>query len=698
MDTSLGLAVPASRDTGALRLAQVAKVLRRHLPLIAACTLAAAGGAFVFARTVPKTFTASSSITVEGERNAIPELQGALRSENTADPMPWVRTEVQALSARALVQATIARLRLESDPEFNAALRPPTTVEWVKSRIAAWLPQSAGSGPAAGPDESVFLAVQKNLSVFQDNRSLVIATAFTAQDPQLAARFVNTLVDTYIQTRADRRANANRGADDTLVQRIAEAKAGLDAIEQQMRDLRSRDDIVALRAGSVGQQQAEELATAAARASVERSQLEASWVHAQALGRQGSSDAMAGVLDSPTISRLRDQESQASAKVADLSSRYGTSYPGVRSANADLQAVRAQLAGEVARITASLGAQVRIARDKEADLQRQLAVARTAGVKAENARASLEQLQQEATTRRTLYQTLLQREQQTVAQPVGTETPDVRVLSTAVAPGSASGPNTKLIVGTGGLSGAMLGCIFALLRLRTVNGFTDPADVTRATGLPVLGTTRRSVLRQGLADRVLATPAGAEAEFLRGIRTRLRFAGRSGSPRTVLFTSTSGRDRGPELAAAFARVAAGEGEHTLLIEGNLDAPPLVRLFGMRSGALGSVLGNGIDWRDAAVADPHGPLDLLLADRKVSGANVLLGSVALQNLLVEAQAHYSLVVVSGPQADTAAAQALALRTDATVLMLDGQSGYPAAQQAVSRLGSRNGGALTAVLVG
>ncbi len=699
MDISLGSALSTpSTGPDVIRLAQVAKVLRRHLPLICVCALAASAGAFLYAHSVPKTYTASSSITVEGDRNVIPELQGALRSESAPDPMPWVRTEAQALNARGLVQTVISKLALEQDPEFNAALRPPTLIGWVKTEIAALLPQSAKPEPISGPDESVLNAVEQSLTIFQDNRSVVIAAGFTAQDPRLAATFVNTLIGSYIQTRAQLRVNANRGADETLVQRIAEAKAGLSDIDQQMNELRRRDDIVGLRAGSVGQQQAEELATASARASIDRAQLEASWNRAQALSRQGSSDSLAGVLDSPTISRLRDQESVASAKVATLSSRYGANYPGISSATADLRAIHAQLASEVSRIVASLGAQLKVARDKEVDLQQQLAVARSAGVRAENSRAQLDQLQQEATTRRALYQTLLQREQQTAGQPAGAETPDVRVLSAAVPPGNPSGPNTKLIVGTGGLSGAVLGCIIALLRIKTVDGFAGPSDVTRATGLTVLGTVPRALARRGIADRVLAMPNGAEVEALHGIRTRLRFAGRAGSPRTVLLTSALARSEAGDLAAAFARTAAAKGEQVLLIEGNLDKPQLSRLFGQTSVALGSVLEGAGDWRDATIADPMGPLDLLVTDRGSQGVNSLLSGVPFQNLLVEARGHYSLVVISGPAADATDTQILALRADVTILLLDARSGNPAALQAVNRLASRNGGTLTAVLVG
>ena len=699
MDITVGSSYPATqRDGTTLRLTQIAKALKRHALLIVICGVAASALAYTYARTVPRTYTASSSIAVEGAGFAIPELQGALRSDTGPDPMPFVRTEVQAMTAPGLVRQVVAELNLEADPEFNAALQPPTIMDEVRNYIRSLLPTSNTPGVSpVSANEAVLGAVTKAMSVFQDNRSLVIGLSFTCEDPNLAAKFVNTLIDDYIKARAQHREAADRGANGAINQRIADVKSGLDAIEQKMQDLRSRGDIVALRAGSVGQQQVEELATAAAKASVDRAALEANWNRATALARSGSSDALAGVLDSPTVSRLRDQESAASSRLAVLSSRYGPGYPGVRSAEADLAAVRSQLGGEVSRIITSLGAQLKVARDKEADLQSQLAAARVVGVKAGNAQAQLDQLQQEATTRRALYQTLLEREQQTVAQPIGTSTPDVRVLNVATPPGLPSGPNTKLIVGMGGLSGGMLGCLLALLRLSSVDGFSDAGAVMRETGMPVLATLRRSWLRRGLAARVLTAPQGPEAEALQSLRARLRFAGRSEVPRVILFIpSLHGGDAG-ELAAAFSRVAAAAGENVLLVEGDLNAHPLGRMLGVRADGLLSVLQGESDWRDATAADPRSPLDVLITERKTAAVTGLMRGVPMQNLLIEARQQYDLVVLSGPVATSSDFSTLVLRADTTVVMLDGKTGNTPTLDAIGRLGSQTGGTLTSVLV-
>lgn len=673
---------PAAAPAGIVRLNQLTKLLMRHLWLLAMLAVLGAAGALAYARTLPKTFTASTAFVVEGERFAIPELQGALRADNSPDPMPWVRTEVQALTSRALVAQVAYRQGLDKLPEFNPALRPPTVMHQLKDLVGAWLPAPA-PGPAgvAAPqfDEAVVSAVSKALSVFQDNRSLVINVSFSSQDPQRSAGFLNALVAEYIQSRAQRRLDVNQDANQAIGQRVEKARADLADIEAQMRDLRSRNELVGLRAGSVGQQQLEELTTAAARATLERSQLEINTERAAAAARDGSSDALASVLNSPTVSRLRDQEAAASRRMAELSTRYGPDYPGVRSASAELGSVRRQVAAEAGRIVSSLQAQLRVARAQEADVKQQLDKARRAGVQSENIRAQMQELQQEATSRRNLYQTLLERSQQTVVQPAGERTVDVRVLSAAVPPGGPSGPNAKIAGLMGGAGGTLLGCLIALARIRSVDRFDTAGELTSATGLPVLATVPRGLLR---ARRV--SPQAAEA--MRLLRSRLRFSGRGGRPRAVLFVPVLPGGTAAAVAVLFARVAADDGERVLLAEGDLAEPRMAAMLQGQPGGLARVL-SGADWRDTVAL--HGQdgrtMDLLLAARPAN-SQALLNNAHLQNLLVEARDEYDVAVLDAPPATASDAAVLAALADVTVLVVDSRAGQAAVQDAASRMGA------------
>ena len=693
---------PPIADASAAPLATPAALagqLRRAALPIGVCALLGAAGAYVYTTTLPKVYTADGLLAVEGDRMAIPELQGALRNDNTPDPLPQVHTEVQALSARQLVQQVTMQLHLDRDPEFNAALRPPTVIGNVKDFFKRLLPAGAPdkhTDSAQAAQDALVGAVQHSLSITQDNRSLVIGLGFNAHDPALAANFVNTLIADYIAERASRRVNANQGASTVISQRIDQVRGEIAGIEQQMRDLRSKSGVVGTRAGSVGQQQVESLANAASQATLDRSQIEANYDRAAALAAGGSSDALASVLGSETISRLRGQESEAASKVADLDQRYGPAYPALRSARADLAAARAEIAGEARRIVASLATQLKVARAHEADVLGQLAAARKEGISAQNTQAELDQLQQDATTRRDLYRNLLERAQQTSSQPTGTETPDVRVLSRATAPGLPSGPSTKLAAAFGGMSGALLAAVAALAFTRRTSLPVDAAAFARGAGLHVLAGLRGRAAARGLAERVLADPNGADAVALRTARTRAGQVSRTPA-RVVGFVGGQPGVAASNVACAFARVAAHDGQRVLLIDQDPAGGAMLRVLGEPGGRVAEVMSGEAAWRDCVVADKAAGLDTLLGAAK-SAPVPQRGIVWLENLLAEAREEYDQIVLGAPFAAESEATRVVRSSDMAVVVLDEVSMREAAAgEACTRLRGLSRSPLAAILI-
>jgi polysaccharide biosynthesis transport protein len=700
----------------ALRLA---RLFKRYAWLILGCTVLGGLVVFAYAHTLPKTYTANSVLSVEGTNFAIPQLQGAVQHDNGPDPMPYVHTEMEILHSHALLAQVVDQLHLDAVPEFNPALQPTTLLTRVKAFVGALFsqlvsaPHSPGSAKATA-DDLVIGTVYRALSLFQDQQSLVISVSFTSRDPVLAAKVVNTLIADYIAQQANRRTKFDTGASTALAERVAKARADLREIDQQMQSLRSNQDLIALRAGSVGQQQVEELTSALSRVSVDKTEAQLKYDRAVAATKAGTADALASVINSPTVAALREQEATAASHYADLSAHYGRNYPGMHSAGASLGSVRGEIAREGRRIVNSLGAQLQVLNAQETDIKTQLDRARGKAVSAENANAQLDQLKQEETSRRALYQSLLEGQQRTVAQPKDDATPDVHVISTASVPGLPSGPRMMLAGAIGGGGGWFLGCLLALTRLRRVDGFFSADEVTAATDLPVLATLPRDLIRRG---RGILTSSGPRApvqaatpeelESLRALRSRLRLLGRMRLPRCVAFLpQASGRHDGhaARLAAAFARVSAGDGERVLLVEGDLEDPKLGQALGVPvrrrpQAAPGGILGvvAGSEWRDMLEPDRQPTLDLLVAPGRVDNAFELLNCARFQNFLVEAADSYELVVLHAAPALDPAATALARRADATLLVLDGRLDVNAARQAVDRISEVSASPMAAVLV-
>ncbi len=691
-------AIEHSRET--LRLSQVVAIFRRSLGLILFCAVLAAAAAYVFAKSSPSRYTASASIAIEGQTFAIPELQGAVSNDSVTDPMPLIRTEVQAIVSRNIVQSVVAKLQLDRLPEFNPALRPPTIVKLLLRRLQRAIPVlRADAPPGSGRDDDIMDSVLRALVVSQDNRSLVIGVAFTSEDPVLSASFVNDLVGSYVASRTLRRAGANRDANAEMLQRVEDVRIGLNKLQQQMRELRTKDEVVGLRAGSIGQQQVEELATAAARASLERAELEAQWQRAQILVQQGLSSELTSVLSSTTITRLREQESEASRRLADLQSRFGPNYPAIQSAQANVDAARGQVNAEARRIVAALAGQVAVARAHEADTQRQLQAARNLSVKSENAQAQLNDLQEEVNAQRALYQSLLQGAQKTVAQATRTTpTLEVRVLSSAVPPARPSSPKPKLAVAMGGAAGFVLGFLLAFIRTHAADAVSSPEDLRDAAGFSVAATIRCSNARSLLA-RVRGDPESREADALRHLRSRVAAAGQQFAPRTVMFVSFHDAQEAAAGAAAFAYVMGSDHEKTILIDGNLREPSLGQLLGVHQGELLRVLEGQTSWHDVLLSDPAAHVDFLVNQRPAAAPKLLICGTHFQNLLTDLRDSYHLTIISGGLALGPDTHALARLVDVIVMIVQaGNASRTAIREACSQITAVSGSSPVLVLIG
>ena len=585
----------------------------------------------------------------------IPELQGALSGEGYSDPMPVVRTEVQVFRSGVLLPAVIDELQLVDDPEFNPALRPPTLFSKLRMVFSLFLGSARESQePSASAIRNVILGeVQRKLGVAQDSRSLVIDLTFTANDPDKAAAVLNVLIHHYMQTRIKARSDPNREANAALLGRVQELHTEVEALDQQVQKLRDENNLVVLRAGSVGQQQLENLAAALTQASTERAQTEATWQRATAEVRAGRLPTeQDSVLSSPTIARLRDQEATVTRRLAEMTGRYGLNHPDRRSAEAELTSARAQIMAEAHRIITSLGSQLQASRAREAEITRQLDSARDAATRVAGVQAELSRLEKEADARRQLYQTLLSRAEQTSAEGRGMpQLPGARIISLASAPLDPSSPRPLLAGMLGLFGGGAFGGLLVLVRGPGSRGFVQAQEILQEVGLQTLAVLPRvEIGRQygSLANRVVAAPAGTEAEILRLLRTRLRFMGRAGTPRCVVFASSVAGEGASSIAAAFARVAALDGVRTLLLEGDLRHPSLTGLLSCPEGiGTARALEGTATWHKAVTRDPTTPLDLIVGGKPHSGAQHLLEGMRFQNLLTEATENYDLVVADTP---------------------------------------------------
>ena len=602
--------------------------------------------------------------------------------------MPVVRSEAQVLQSRALVKSVVKDLNLTAYPEFNGSLRGPSLKTqvggFVRDKLPAFmadplvetgiLPQAHPAPPS--PDvalDNAVGAVQHDIGIANDGRSLIINVDFTSDQPDLSAAVANELIKQDLAAKQTARENANREANLALEKRIQEVHDEVGQLERKILETRQKYNMVQVRAGSVGQQQVEELSAALTKASGDRAQLEANFQRAAVLARTGATGVdNSDALSSSIVGTLRDREATAERRVAELRTTLGSGHPSVMAAEAELASARSAVMTEAKRVMAGLGAQAAAARQREADIRGQLAQSQTAASSLSSVQGELQQLEKDADARRTLYQTLIQRAEQTQAMKEGPEQNGARVVSPAVAPSDPSSPRPKLAAGLGLLSGVAFGGLISVGLRRRERNYTDIADLEADTGLTAVGVLPRAKNRKlPLAARVVKEPTGVEAEALRSLRVRLRFGSNGSVPRSVLFVAAGSDASSSDLAAAFARVAALDGLRVLLIEGDLQVPTIAQKLGVTpTNGLIKTLSGLEHWSENITRDNGAPMDLLLVGTPQPTASRLLETMQLQSFMAEARKEYNLVVVDGhPVTQAMHSLAFVPVVDAVVLVVE-----------------------------
>lgn len=680
---------PRRAATGEISLSQILAALwRRKLTIIATMLIVGLVG-FIIAQQVTPKFLAQGVLAIEARQTYLPQMGGNAMVPLSPDAAA-VRSEAQIVTSRELIADVARKLRLNEDPEFNLELQEPTVFEslfgGLRNGIAALGRVFRSRGTPLDPETAAAIAeqqmwynvvsnVSRSLDVTTDGRSYVIYVNFTGESPATAARIVNTVMETFIANQIEYGAKKSVETNAWIKQRAGSLRAEVEIADRAVQDYRSKHGLLQTRAGTIGNQQLGELNTQLSLARADRTQAESRLRSAQAVVRGGAvGDSTAEVLSSPLIQRLREREAEAAQRLSEASSRLGPQHPRYRAAETELKSVRGAISREIAKVTQSLQSQLDAARSREQNLQQQLDSIQTRELKVASSEMELQQLLNEAETKRSVYQSFLATAQQT-AEPSRIGLTTARVVSQSVPPVRPYGLSGKLYAAMGMFIGFLLAAASVLLFSERKRGFESAEEAEETLGVPVLGvlpTVGGFLKREGvLTQEVKENPASSTAETMRGIRVAMRNQQRPGTrrPQVVLVTSAMPGEGKTSFVGALGVVAAMDGARVLVVDSDIRRPRLRRMF-CRNGVpkLSDVL-RGIEPLSTAVfRDKKYHVDVLIAAGTDHSPAALAMSGHWQSFLDEARKTYDLIILdSSPVMKVADALSLADHAD-TVLMV------------------------------
>ena len=681
------LPTPASSDDAAfVDLRAVLNMIRRRFwVLLGVAALVFAIAVIVTFLATPR-YTARAQVALEMRESQVVDFEAVLSGLPPDSAM--VDTEVEVLRSRTLAGEVIDDLDLANSPEFNPRLRRPGPLdrlrESVDERLSALLPgqvvdlmdSDAEDDPSITERE---LVVNQLLAAMQFRRTgmtYVIDIAATSRAPHLARDIANSYAEQYLVSQLEAKYRATERANAWLNERVATLREEVRNREAAVARFREEAGLLDAEGASLTEQQISDVSAQLVLSRAELAEAEARLRSVQAqLNRGASADTISEVLDSSVIRDLRSQQAAIIQRRGELSSRYGPRHPSVITIEREQADLDLQIEREIDRIVTNLSNDVDVARERVRSLEQSEARLRQELAGNYGSLVRLRELERDADASRTLFQSILERFQQTSEQQSLTES-DARVVSEAALPNRPSSPKVPLNLAIGLVLGGVCGAIAVVIAEILDNGLQVDRDVEVKLDQPHIASIPqvKPGLLSAVAGRpvspveyIVRKPLSGFAESFRAVRAAIRLNSLDRPVKVVAVTSALPGEGKTTVSICLGRIAALADSRVLVVDCDLRRRRLsAELVPDVPAGLLEVLNGDADLAATVVTDTRTGLDILPLSRLKFTPRDVFGSQAFADLLDRLGDSYDLVILdTAPVTAVADTLTIASRSDGIV---------------------------------
>lgn len=578
-------------------LADALSLLRRRWRLITAVTVVISAIVAAVAVALPSKYEAFATVQIDPRKKTILQMENVV-SDLRGDAAT-VESEVEVLRSKTLAVKVIEALDLRNNPDFKGT--------GLRNRLLGLVglarPHGEGEGPAeissrrvadAGGDpqtDEIVNAFEQRLKTSRVRNTLVIEVRFTAGDPVLAAKVVNTLVDVYLKEQLRSKVSATEAATKLLEEKLEGLRQKVAAAEHRVAAFKADHNIFDAEGQLLSEKQLARLMEQTVIARNQSADARARFDQLQRMLKKGEArSGLADVLQSNTVRMLKDQLVKATRREAELMTKYGPRHPELIKARAEVADVQGQIATEVDQIVSNLRNQFEVAEERERALAASLTALKGQQVVAQESAVRLRELEREALTSRQVFEAFLTRYKQT-AETQELQVADARVVELADVPLTVSSPKRKQIAAFGLIMGLALGIGLAFLLEFASPGIGKPEDAENLLGAPhIASVPLLKAAREGLIDEmqaarlVMSSPSSSFTEAIRTVRHEIDARRPSRSPRVILVASSLPNEGKTLVASNLAHHLALGGTRTLLMDADLRRSQLSQQLGLSGNA------------------------------------------------------------------------------------------------------------------
>lgn len=628
-------------------------------------------------------YEAMATMRVGGPTSNVVDIEAVLQGPGQGQG--FVETEVGVIYSRDLIGRVVDKLDLLEDPDFNPTLLPPREPSaWRFLNPLYYLglvwelafPPSTGASEGMTEEEkqarlrsNAVDQVIGMMKVSQQGFSSIIQIKVESPKPATSARVANAIADEYLVSQFEAKFSAAERASAWLNERLGSLRTEVEAAERALETYRAKSGLMSSgNETSLLSQQASEVNAQMIMAKTDAATAQARLSRMDQMYKTGGLEAVAKILDSDAIARLRAQESDLARQAADLSQEFGERHPKMVSLRAQVADTREQIKAEVDKIMANLRNDAAVAQTRYSTLAGSLQSLQSQAGDNSSEAAQMRMLEREAQAKRTLFDTFLKRFQETSASE-DLQQADANIISRAELPRVASFPPTQqylLIFAFLSLGGGVGAALFVDRILD--RGFRRMDQLEQATGLHALSSI--PMVKDGdLIKTVLDKPNSSFAEALRNLHTGIKLSSVDEDPKIILMVSAVPGEGKTAVSTCLAAMLAKSGHRVLLVDtdlrrgrsherlGLLPEPGLVTLL-LEHRAISEI----------AQRHEASGLDVIVGGGAVRSPQDLLGSKSMREFLDHASTLYDYVIVDTPPSSIVSeARLLAAAGDRVVMI-------------------------------
>lgn len=540
-----------------------------------------------------------------------------------------VNTLIAVFQSPLFLGRVAARIRQEDEEQFLTPYR------------------AAGDG---GLPPTIETILSQNREISPERASLILTVSYSHPRPDVAAAVTNFFVEEFIAyERESQTETEQRGLRELRAQSEAQRRK-IENLEKELVDFKERHNTISFdRKSDIDGQELLFLTNAR---NEDRRTLDILKNRIDVLDRVLTAGDPAWeapfIAENPRVSQLVQSVAAHRMEIARLGARYRPEHPKMIEARHGLAGAESEL-GQVVEV------EVASARNR---YEQSLADFRSSEEKLDAKKQSILELQRlqadydsmvrDVDSNREVYRYLYQRLQETEMQSRGAGI-NISLVSRASPPPAPFRPSLVSSAGLGIASGGLVAFTVVLLLLIIDEKVKSQRDIERDLGAPVLaalerlpGRDRQSLRVAGKALRTTWT-----RETLSALAAGLRLGGGRGETKTLLVTSTLGREGKTFTAAAVAGSFQRLGDRVVLLALDLRAPDEGLPGGMRP--LGELLtGAPEEWRTFVTHDENTGVDVVHGGRgRIDNPYALFNSPVFARFIERLQAEYDRVVIDTP---------------------------------------------------